>query len=282
MSTETTQAAPVQVAEPVQPTTAQEPSTAPEVKVEAPAVETPAAPVKTPEQKRIDKLTARNKDYERQLEAARSRIAEIETSIKSKDPEADKPKADDFNSPEEYADKLADWKLSQKEREKAEPKPPSTDEIRKQEREFAQKQMSFTQKENEFRSKEPKYDQSSAVVNQLMKLANPQDPSFAVFAQTIMDADDAPALIHYLGTNPQEALGLFGKSPAEVEDSLLVIIDKIGAPPTPPPQDGLEEDEPRVLPTPPTPITASSAKPKKTADQMTGKELLAKYMPSGR
>jgi hypothetical protein len=78
--------------------------------------------------KRIEKLSRRLSDKEREAEywraeALKSQGANQETQpIKAKEnasqPDADKPKADDFDSHEAYVEALADWKVEKKLKEK--------------------------------------------------------------------------------------------------------------------------------------------------------------------
>ena len=77
----------------------------------------------SPAKKRIDTLTAKLRDAERLAAYERGRREELERQAAAQQPKpADpdpKPKLDDFESADEYADKLADWKLRQKEAAKA-------------------------------------------------------------------------------------------------------------------------------------------------------------------
>lgn len=222
----------------------------------------------TPEQKK-DRLAKQQEHFERrearhkkalqtqqrQLQEAKTRIAELEKLSAKADPLADKPTADNFDDIEDYAEALAEWKANQKEKAKAqgEGQKQTEQERIQQAIEFEKKKLNFESKQEAFRAKEPTYDKNAEVVNKVITLVNPQDPSFQAFAATVLNADDSPALINFLGQNPQEMLNLFGKTPFEVEDRLTEIIESLANKPAP-------QAQPKAdLPEPPKGLSGSSS-----------------------
>ncbi len=70
---------------------------------------------------------------------------------------------------------------------------------------------------------------------------------------------------------------MMGMNPFEITEKMADIIEQLSDARAP---QGAKV--PEALPTPPSGIRSSNAKAGKSIDQMTGKELLAKYMPTGR
>jgi len=236
-------------------------------------------------EKRIARQTAANRESQRQLQEARNRIVELEKATAKADPLADKPSPDNFEDHEAYTDALADWKLEQKEKAKAEKaKEPDVDQLVDQKLKQKEMETSFKAKEDEFRKATPDYDKATDVVNGLLAHVNPNHPATQAFATELLNAPNPPALVHYLGTHPQEAIAMMKMSPAEIQDQIGVIIDKLADVQTNT-QAAVADGETIVpkaaLPAPPTALTGAT-RVNKSPDQMTGKELLAKYMPKGR
>lgn len=225
--------------------------------------------------KRIHRMRAALGDKERQLQEAQKRIAEYEAKL-AKVPLDDKPKIDDFDTPEEYAERLADWKLEQQAKERDEKsKEPSVEEIANQKAQVKIKELEFVQKENEIRKTNPNYDENAQVVNQFLGLANKNDPRFAAFASVVLDA--GPALINHLGANPKEIMALFNApTPYDVQDMLEGIVEKLGA------SQGATQGKQapaETLPPPPTALRGTT-KGTKSLDDLTGQELLDRFLYS--
>jgi len=233
-------------------------------------------PEKTPDQiafeKRIARQTAANRETNRQLQEARNRIAELEKATAKADPLADKPHIDNFDTPEEYAEALADWKLDQKTNA---PKEPSVEDKVQQELKRKEFETTFQQKEADFRKSAPDYDKSTEVVNGLLKYVDPNHPSTQAFSTTLLNAPNPPALVHYLGQNPREAIALMSMDPFEIQDRLGVIIDQLAE--TAPVQAGKTETLAPNLPTPPSALKTGSTKVNKSVEEMSGRELLNRY-----
>lgn len=262
----------VPVQEPSAPSTDAKPQDEAPEGAESQKPEGEADKLKQAYEKRIARQTAANRDQQRLLEEARKRIAEFEEKLKTAQPADNKPKPEDFESQEEYTDKLADWKLLQKEKEREEKaKEPNIEEIRQTERKRVETELKFRAKEDEFRKNTPDYDKATQVVNGLLKHVDPNHPSTQAFSSILMNAPNPPALIHHLGTHPDVAIALMQMSPFEIQDQLGMIIDQLDAPT--PVANGGDEPTPEALPAPPTPLKGAAKAPKHP-DKMDGKELL--------
>lgn len=230
--------------------------------------------------KRVNRMRAALGDKERQLQEAKNRIAELEKVSQAAKPLDDKPNPDKYENQDDYIEALADWKLAQKEKAKQQEQGSKETEAQKAEKliEFGKMKVNFETKEADFRKSEPNYDKAAGVVNDFMSLANRDSDSFKTFSQTLLTADNPPALINFLGNNPAEIVAMFKMTPFEVEDRLTTLIEQISDAPKQTAQvNGDDEPEPKaVLPTPPSALTGST-RSKKSIDQMTGRELLEKY-----
>lgn len=272
---------PVQVAE-----IAQEPSN-PVTEVKETEASPEAKPEKSQEQiafeKRIARQTAANKETNRQLQEARTRIAELEAQTAKANPLADKPNQDNFDTLEEYAEALADWKIEQRSKEVKEP---SVEDKVSDALKVKEAELSFRTKEEAFRASNPDYDKATQVVNGLLKYVDPNSDGTKAFATTLMNAPNPPALVHYLGTNPSEAIAMMQMSAFEIQDRLGMIIDQLDAPKAASSNNAEEPEEEQLkappLPAPPSALKSGNAKASKSMEDMSGKELLARFMPSGR
>ena len=226
--------------------------------------------------KKIARQQAANRDQQRQYQEAQKRIAEFEAKLSAlPNPLADKPNPDNYDDTDAYADALADWKIEQKEKAKAnESKQPDVEQIADQKAQWKLKEIDFNAKQEAFKATEPNYEQNAQVVNQFLGLANKSDPRFATFSTVLMNAENPPALINYLGENPKEIMGLFNaQTPLDVEFALEAIVEKLGM------TTNAEESVqmPKALPTPPSALKSGSTKVNKTIDAMSGRELLDRF-----
>lgn len=233
-------------------------------------VEKAKAEAKAAFEKRIARQTAANRDQQRQLQEAKARIAELEKLSQSIKPLDDKPNQDNFETFEEFTDALADWKLAQKEKAKGEEanKGKTVEDQVKAQVEFEKKRLEFETRENAFRSREPEYEKHAAVVNKFLGLADPKSETYQAFGQTVASSERAPELINYLGKNPQEIVEMFHMTPYELKDRLDEIIDTFADAP---------KATPRELPAPPNAVKGST-RVSKSPDQMSGRELVDRYL----
>jgi hypothetical protein len=237
------------------------------------------------QQEHFEKRDARQRkaltEQQRQLQAAQDRIREIEEKLKATEPRDNKPNQDDFDDTEAYADALAEYKLAQREKAKTEEsKKPDLDKVVDQNVQLKLKEADWKQKEAEFIKVTPDYEQNAQTVNQFLALANKNDPRFQAFSTAILNAENAPALINYLGANPKEIMNLFNaQTPLDVEFALEGMLEKLGAAQ---PVDGQQEAQPKAILPPPPKSVQGNAKVAKSEKDMTGRELLNIYHAKGK
>ena len=166
-------------------------TTAPETEVIASEVVEPAVESKTFTQEELDaaigkRLAREQRKWERE-QAAKQAEMQVKRAIP-----AEIPSVDAFNSPEEYAEVLAERKAEEL--------------IARREQARAQSELleSYHDKEEEARTK---YDDFEQVAY------NPKLPITDVMAQTIQSSEIGPDMAYYLGTNPKEAERISRLSP---------------------------------------------------------------------
>ena len=166
-------------------------TTAPETEVIASEVVEPAVESKTFTQEELDaaigkRLAREQRKWERE-QAAKQAEMQVKRAIP-----AEIPSVDAFNSPEEYAEVLAERKAEEL--------------IARREQARAQSELleSYHDREEEARNK---YDDFEQVAY------NPKLPITDVMAQTIQSSEIGPDMAYYLGTNPKEAERISRLSP---------------------------------------------------------------------
>ena len=200
---ESQEVVPAEVSAPEQVATA-----APEPEVTAPeAVEPTAAETKTFTQEELDaaigkRLAREQRKWERE-QAARAAEKQLKTPVEI-------PPIEQFNSPEEYADLLAERKAEEL--------------LARREQARAQSEIieSYHDKEEEARSK---YDDFEQVAY------NPKLPITNEMAQTIQSSEVGPDMAYYLGSNPKEAERISRLSPLQQAKELGKIEAKLAESP---------------------------------------------------
>lgn len=148
-------------------------------------------------QKRIDELTRKAKDTERENEALRRLLvtppAKEETKLAPVvEKPAEKPTADKFETQEEFVEALTDWKIEQ--REKAAETTRKENALRTEQQTVQQK---FVDKTETYKAAVEDFDDvidAAAHVRISPALTN-----------EVLTHDDGPALQYYLAKNPSEA-----------------------------------------------------------------------------
>lgn len=205
-------------------------------------------------QKRINQITAKSKAMERKYEqratAAERELAELKQRLTEK-PAQEKPKADDFESHEEYVEALADWKLEQKlsERDKKEAAERQEQASRQH---LEQARAEWIQKEEKFSSQKPDYDEVIAGFAQNL----PRTEANAQTFQEITQREDGPAILYAVAKDPALAAQVFPNPPSRLDS----VINKI-------------KPQPKNLPPPPTGIKTGGGAAKPLA-QRSGAEIL--------
>jgi hypothetical protein len=247
-----TAAAPQGISETSAPQTDAAPTTA--IPGDAPA--TPEAKPKGV-QKRIDELTGNWRNAERDRDYWR------EQAIKGQQPPAPvvtgKPTLEQFEfDQEKFLEALADWKLNERDKA-AETKRKETEA-----KEAAEKRTkTFVEREAKYAAGKDDYRSVAEVGN---------DPSFIctpAMAEAILEAEEGPALLHYLDTHRDEAARIAQMSPTQTALALGRIIARPAAPEPVAPQ----------IPTAPKPVPvvkASAPLEKGLSDELPVKEWLAR------
>ncbi len=257
--TETPVAAPVE--------TASEPSD--DVKSDAPANdEVKAEPEAKPElteldkykhatQKRIDRLTAKQNEQERQYQEAMQKLAQYEQT------KADAgPKEEDFQTTEEFLKAQGAWEARQ-EFAKAEAAKSAEQAQKAYEEKIANRSKEVGLQEAEFRKTTPDYDEATAVLNEFVGSVNQKSGQFTVLRDVLMSAPDLPALSYHLGKNPDLLESLMTKEPAQVAWTLIEEAIKLRDAP---------KKQQTVTAAPPTPVSGQS-QTSKPLDAMSYKEI---------
>lgn len=199
---ESQEVVPAEVSAPEQVATA-----APETEVTAPEAVEPAVESKTFTQEELDaaigkRLAREQRKWERE-QAARAAEKQLKTPVEI-------PPIEQFNSPEEYADLLAERKAEEL--------------LARREQARAQSEIieSYHDKEEEARNK---YDDFEQVAY------NPKLPITNEMAQTIQSSDVGPDMAYYLGSNPKEAERISRLSPLQQAKELGKIEAKLAESP---------------------------------------------------
>lgn len=233
-----------------------------EAPVEDTGEETPVNPELEAASQKIKRQQATLKDWSAKLEEQSARIKELEQALSGQKP-TDRPRFDDFDSEEDFAKALLEWNENN---QKTQPKQPTQQEIEQAERARIQAEMTFRMKEEQYRATNADYDKNAAYVNQLLKNVNPEHPSTKAFTQSMLSAENAPAVINYIGANPQEALAMLDMNPFEISEKILEISQKVSAKP---------QTKAVKLPTPPNHVGTGAAKQKKDPSSLQGKDFKA-------
>jgi hypothetical protein len=157
---------------------------------------TPKAKVTGGFQKRIDKLTREKEFWKEQAllgsrpAAAQQQQAAAQTETPKPATEG-KPKANDFETHEEYVEALVDWKADQK--LKVVQTENAKERVRSQEQTAHQ---TYQAKEKEYASAVPDFDEVVAAAD---------FPVSKAVIDEIVTGDNGPALKYYLAQNPEEA-----------------------------------------------------------------------------
>jgi hypothetical protein len=179
-------------------------------------------------QKRVDRLTARNKSIETENATLRAQLDEVKRSpaAPKQDPAAPAPKPAptagpklaDFATAEEWADARADWQRTQ-ERQREEST--NTD------KEIRQTWDAHNSRISEARAK---YDDFDEVAQTFGNIEIPQSAAMAIIEQP-----NSADVAYYLATHQEEAKKLAGLRPIQQIAAIVKISDKVAAPVIPAP-----------------------------------------------
>lgn len=181
-------------------------------------------------EKRIDRLTARNKAIETEAAELRSRLESLErgkeTPAKVSDPT--EPRAENYKTLDEWHDARFEWKKQQ--------------EARQQEQSANEEQTRETWDAHNSRLSEARarYDDFDEVAESAAKMSIPQSAALAIIEQ-----DNSADVVYFLAKNPEEAQKISEMSPMKQIAAIARISDKLSS---------KKEEPPKQRPTSSAPV----------------------------
>jgi len=223
MTDETTApgAAPAAASNEATETSATQTDAVPTTAISGDAPATPEAPRPKGVQKRIDELTAnwrtteRDRDHWRELALKNAQPSPAPAAPQGK------PTLEQFEyDQEKYADALVEWRLNEREKER------ESKQKEQETRAAAEKRTkTFVERESKYATDKDDYRPLSVIG---------MDPSWSFATQTmadaILEADEGPALLHYLDTHRDEASRIAQMSPTQTALALGRIVARLTAP----------------------------------------------------
>lgn len=210
-------------------------------------------------QKRIDKLTARTAELEKQL-ADKSAVKPAEqqqtAASQNASPETPtgKPELKDFSTYEEYVEKLADWRYDQREaqREQAQKAAKAADQAKEAGKQWQERLTDARTRYEDFDS-----------------VALAEVPISQAVHQVIVSAENGPDLAYYLGQHPEERELINAMTPVKATLALGRISAKLETS-----SDPETEVKPKVSAAPPPikPLGAKNAQSSKRPEEMSHDE----------
>jgi len=246
----------------------EEPSNQPEVKEAEPennqeqGDSAPKQPEYVPDEKDV-KIARQRAANEQMLAKIRELQEQLKTvQVVQKD---DAPKAEDFDTEADYL--IARGKHEAKKEFEAQQQAQAQQQvIAEQQKLIAEKERQFNEHEADLRKQKADYDTAAKDAEQAYVMMQHSSPkTFEIVRDYIfMAADNVPALMYYVGQNPDKLDALKGKSPPEIFKSLARMEFEISQAP---------KVEKSPLPQPISPISGGS-KLSKSLEEMSGKELV--------
>jgi len=183
---------------------------------------------KDPVQRRIDEITRKRRDAERERDYERTKRMELEEELKkakSVTPLGEKPKLENFETEADYLEALADWKVEQKFKVESEKVSKET-ESAEEKKAIDETYQELDEKMGKGRTKYADFNE--LVLDKELKISE-------AMVEAILFSDTAEDVLYYLGKHPEEAADIAGLSPLKVAHELGKIEAKINAPPPTPP-----------------------------------------------
>lgn len=177
-----------------------------------------------PVQRRINEITKKRREAERELEFERKKREEVEAELekaKANIPLTGKPKVEDFETEESYSEALMDWKIENRlKTDKEKTTKASTEKSEKDQ---------FTANLNAIETKmekgSEKYeDFSELVLNNDLKISDSM-------VDILVTSEIAEDVLYYLGKNPDISADIAKKSPVEAAREIGRIEARLLAPP---------------------------------------------------
>jgi len=175
-------------------------------------------------QKRIDEITKKRREAERESAFKDTKIAKLEEELKaakSAIPQADKPKLENFETEADYLEALTDWKVEQKfkvEGEKVSKETATVDEKKAIDE-------TYQELDEKIEKGRTKYaDFNELVLDEDLKISESM-------VEAILLSDTAEDVLYYLGKHPEEAADIAKLPPLKVAHELGKIEARLNAPP---------------------------------------------------
>ena len=228
--------------------------TLPEIKVEEkPPKEKDAV------QRRIDEITKKRREAERERDWERTKRLELEEELKTAKksiPQGDKPKVEDFETELAYLEALQDWKLDQRfrvESDKASKETASVEEKTAIDETYQELDDKMEKGRNKYA------DFNELVLDENLKISE-------AMVEAILISDIAEDVLYYLGKHPEEAADLAKLPPLKIAHEFGKIEAKLTAP--------LPKKKTTNAPEPITPVKSTGVTEKDPSD-MTPREYRA-------
>jgi len=175
-------------------------------------------------QKRIDELTKKRREAERERDWERTKRLELETELKAAKsviPQTGKPKQEDFETDLDYLEAVSDWKIEQKfkaESEKVSKEMATVDEK-------AVIDEIYRELDKNMEKGRKKYpDFIELVLNKDVKISE-------AMIETLLFSDTAEDVLYYLGKHPDESVDIAELPPLKAAHELGKIVARLNAPP---------------------------------------------------
>ena len=220
----------------------------PEDSADSESGDAPAKPRKKPGvHQRIDELTRERRQAERDRDYWREQAQrQLQGLPPTQQPPPSAPAAEAASGNDEPTLESCDFDVAEFNRRHYQW---LRDQDRKQEQ-AQQRQRALSEREAAFRAEHPDYDEVAR---------NPELPITKAMAEEIMEADNAPAIVYYLGQNPQEAAAIAQMSERAMGRAIGRLEAKLSAQAAPPPP--TQQPPPKPVTRAPAPVTTLSGAP---------------------
>lgn len=179
---------------------------------------TPAAPdANNGVQRRIDELTRHWRTTERDRDYWRELALKGQQPPQQPPAQPSRPKADDFESYDEYIEALTDYKVGERAKQWQEQQ-----RAQQGQQAQAQRQQAFQAKAHEFTQQHPDFWEVAG---------NPAVPISQTVVDVAIESDIGPQVLYHLGKNPQEAARLAQLSPTAVAREIGRLEARLQLPP---------------------------------------------------
>lgn len=175
-------------------------------------------------QKRIDEITKKRREAERERDFERTKRLELEEELKTVKktvPQADKPKLENFETEADYLEALTDWKVEQKfkvETDKASRETATVEEKTAIDETYQELDDKMEKGRNKYA------DFNELVLDENLKISE-------AMVEAILLSDTAEDVLYYLGKHPEEAAHIAELPPLKVAHEFGKIEAKLSAPP---------------------------------------------------